>query len=142
MRPKISRFAVPIALFVVGILLLAWSVLENKGQIHWVFIIPVFTSTSIFAFLGTILIIIAIFLFFFYYLRGFAPLYAEGAPARERLEEAPQAPRADKKFGGVVLIGPVPVIFGSDPKTTIIIIVLAIILIIAAILFIVFFWKP
>lgn len=146
MKSKLSKFAIPIALLVLGILLLAYSVVEGKGQIYWILFIPVFSATSIFAFIGTILIIVALVLIFIVFIREFTIPYepepGQQKAAKTRQPAPSQAPGAKKKFGGVVLIGPIPVIFGSDPKTTIIIIVLAIILIIAAILFIVFFWNP
>jgi len=138
---KLPRFAIPITLVILGIILLAYSVIEGKGEIHWILIIPVFTGTSIFAFIGTILIIAGIFLFFWYVFRDYTRPSDEKAVQKgdKPRTASPQAPRPDKKFGGVVLIGPIPVIFGSDPKMTIIIIVLAIVLIIVTILLLTFY---
>jgi uncharacterized protein (TIGR00304 family) len=42
--------------------------------------------------------------------------------------------RAEVKGGGVIMIGPIPIIFGSDPKWTSIAIVLAIILVVLSLL--------
>ena len=56
-------------------------------------------------------------------------------PSQSQQGPRPQ-PRKSIKGGGVVLIGPIPVVFGSDAKTAMILMVLAIILIVVvAVLF-------
>jgi uncharacterized protein (TIGR00304 family) len=148
MRPGLSRFAIPLSLFVLGIVLLAISVLEGKGEVHWVLFIPVFTATSIFAFIGTVLIIISIFLFIIVFLKDFTYPYdgdaGEVGPGTSAQKASTPGPSSGgrgpgKKFGGVVLVGPIPVIFGSDKKMTAIVIILAIILMVVAILFMIFY---
>jgi uncharacterized protein (TIGR00304 family) len=151
MRKGLSRFAIPLALFVLGIVLLAFSVIEGEGQVHWVLFIPVFTATSIFAFIGTVLIIISIFLFIIVFLKDFTQPYDDEYPrGREGIGQrspkastptsGPMGQKPRKGFGGVVLVGPIPVIFGSDTRTTKIVIILAIILMVVAILFMVFYF--
>jgi uncharacterized membrane protein len=154
MRKGLSRFAVPLLMFVLGIVLLAVSVLDGTGEVHWVLFVPVFTATSIFAFIGTILIIVSIFLFIYIFLRDFTVPYDEdvregrpgkGAPPSSGTGSPQGGQGPGRKFGGVVLVGPIPVIFGSDARTTKIVIVLAIILMIVAILFMIFYlfmWNP
>ncbi|MCK5548041.1 MAG: DUF131 domain-containing protein, partial [Thermoplasmata archaeon] len=138
-------YRIPLALLVLGFLLLAYSVIEGTGEIHWVLFIPVFTATGIFAFLGTVSMIIAFLLFFLIYAREFADSTGTGreSPSRATAGRPPssQAPAVDKKFGGVVLIGPIPLIFGSDPKLTIVIVALAIVLMIVVFLFIAYYLR-
>jgi len=47
----------------------------------------------------------------------------------------PQSREKSIKGGGVILIGPVPVVFGTDKKYTILIMVLAIIIMLLALVF-------
>jgi uncharacterized protein (TIGR00304 family) len=146
MKSKFSRIGLPLTLLIIGLLLLAYSVIEQKGEIHWIVFIPVFSSTSIFAFIGTILIIVGIFLFFWGWIRDVARPAESGetgtqdaGSSQPTSARTPGAPRTDKRFGGIVLIGPIPVIFGSDPKMAIILIGLAIVLIIVTVLLLTFY---
>jgi uncharacterized protein (TIGR00304 family) len=146
MKSRLSKFAIPITLFVSGLALLAYSAFEGSLQVTWVLIIPVFSGTGIFAFLGTLLIIVGIILFFLVYLKGFTDQYEPARGGQGNVGQPPtrtaQPQGASKKFGGVVLVGPIPVIFGSDPKLTIVIVVLAIILIVVTLLLLAFYLRP
>ena len=53
---------------------------------------------------------------------------------REESKDEREETRTEVKGGGVIMIGPIPIIFGSDPKWTSIAIVLAIILVIVSLL--------
>ncbi len=61
-------------------------------------------------------------------------------PARESADESSSpGPSGRRRFGGggVILIGPIPIVLGSDPRTTILIVglTLALMVVVAAILF-------
>jgi uncharacterized protein (TIGR00304 family) len=133
---KMNRYHLfAVILLICGIISLGYSVASGEGSAGVVVFIPVFFGSGLFSFIGVLCIMAAIFLAFF----GFA----KGSLADEGVEEqqgqrtsspsqSRQSPRPQKsiKGGGVVLIGPIPVVFGSDAKTAMILMVLAIILIV------------
>ncbi len=123
-RYHISAFILAIC----GLVLMGYSVASGEGSASVVLFIPVFHGSGLLAFLGVLSIMAAVFLVFV----GF--MIQAGGPEGYEDRQAPQTtrPKAQKtvKGGGVVLIGPIPIIFGSDAKTTAILIILAVVLII------------
>ena len=124
--------ALALILAICGIALIGYSVASGEGSAGVVLFIPVFYGSGLFAFLGVLFIMAAIFLGFF----GFAVQMGsmeDFENSQEPRSSQPSKPRVQKsiKGGGVVLIGPIPIIFGSDKKTAIVLAVLAIVLIIA-----------
>jgi len=105
--------AAALALFVLGIVLLAYAAYLGEMTFTLVVIIPVVQSSNIWALAGMALIFAAIFLFFF---SMAAPMKeTPSQPAASAQPTAASQPSA-KKFGGVVFIGPIPIVFGSDKK--------------------------
>lgn len=129
---RMNRYLIiAIILAISGISLIGYSVASGEGSAGVVLFIPVFYGSGLFAFLGVICIMSAIFLAFF----GFATQLggAEDIEGQQEPGASQQTrPRAEKsiKGGGVVLIGPIPIIFGSDTKMTLVLVVLAIVLIV------------
>ena len=129
-----------IAMIVLGVALLAYSVYSREAQVYILFIIPVFTGGSLAAFGGTILLFGGIFLFFFS-LAGPAMIErvepAEAHPPPTARTSAAKTPQG--KFGGVVLLGPIPIVLGSDEKVTkwmlVVLLVIVIILLVAMLYF-------
>ena len=65
-------------------------------------------------------------------------------PESQRAEGWPRK-TADKSYGGVILIGPVPIIFGSGKRSMMMAIALSVIglvIMLAAIIFFMHYWKP
>jgi uncharacterized protein (TIGR00304 family) len=130
-----------IILLICGIISLGYSVASGEGSAGVVVFIPVFFGSGPFSFIGVLCIIAAIFLGFFGFAKG--AFYEEDLeePQGQRTSSASQSPQGQRpqksiKGGGVVLIGPIPIVFGSDAKTAMILMVLAIILIVVvAVLF-------
>ena len=131
-----NRYFVYSILFLIGgIALLGYAVASGEANVAIVVFIPVVYGSGIMAFLGMICIIAAIFLGFL----GVANRFVgeeEDEPERSTSKTRPPQPTQYKpqksvKGGGVVLIGPIPVIFGSDTRMAVILAILAIILIIA-----------
>jgi uncharacterized protein (TIGR00304 family) len=124
--------AAAFALFVLGIALLGYATYLGEMTFTLVVIIPVVQSSSVWALSGMALIFAAIFLFFF----SMATPAREG-PAQQSgvtpQSTAPQQPA--KKFGGVVFVGPIPIVFGSDKRVAewmlIVALVIVILLVIA-----------
>jgi uncharacterized protein (TIGR00304 family) len=129
-----------IILLICGIISLGYSVASGEGSAGVVVFIPVFFGSGLFSFIGVLCIMAAIFLAFMGFAKGtFEDVGVMESPGRgASSSQSPQGPRAQKsiKGGGVVLIGPIPIVFGSDAKTAMVLMVLAIILIIVvAVLF-------
>jgi uncharacterized protein (TIGR00304 family) len=119
-----------LTLFVIGIALLAYAAYLGDMTFTLVVIIPVVQSSSPWALAGMALIFVAIFLFFF----------SLATPMRETPSQqtatapqsaAPQQPA--KKFGGVVFIGPIPIVFGSDKRVAKWMIIVALVVVILSI---------
>ena len=95
------------AVFVVGVLLVALSVLDGGASVSLVLIIPVISGSSL-SFLFGVALLIA----------GFVTLVfaaSEGgitATAPPSAESSPASPNAGGA-GGLILVGPVPIVFGS-----------------------------
>lgn len=126
-----------LALLAGGVALLGYSVATGESQVHLVLIFPVVTGAGIVAFTGILLVAVGMFLGFFS-IAG--PSLVPEAPAPPPPAPGPQAPKAAapaKRFGGVVFLGPVPIVFGSDVRVSKAMLVLAIAL---TVLLLVFFF--
>jgi len=120
-----------------GLALLAYSAATGEGQVVLFLIFPVFTGSGLASFAGMLLIMLGLFLGFLS-MAGLALPGAESAPPPAAAPPAPPASPA-RKFGGVVLLGPIPIVFGSDRRVTTAMLVLAIVLTILLVLF--FLWT-
>ena len=109
------------ALFALGIALVALSILRGEGSAGLFVCVPFFSGTGLWASLGVLCFFGGMAALFVGLVRGAggaepqdAPEGAQGAPERppggENADAAPR-PRA----GGVILLGPIPLVFGSDP---------------------------
>lgn len=121
-----------------GLALLAYAAATGQGQVALVVIFPVFTGTGLVSFAGMLLIMLGFFL-------GFLSL-AGRPPPTERIPPGspePATPTAPvtpaKRFGGVVFLGPFPIVFGSDRRISTVMLVLGVLL---TILLLVFFFLP
>ena len=105
-----------LALLVAGLALIAASVAMGQGQLFLLLFIPVYTGTGALGFLG----ILVVFLGFLLTSLGSAWRVIP-APAHTGLPSpGPQAPGPaavpPAKYGGVVMLGPIPIVFGSDAR--------------------------
>ena len=118
-------------LFILGIVLIGASTFFGKGKIMLIFFIPVFYATGILAFIGMGCIIVSMFLMF----------YSMTQTLGVEEEYAPVKQERKVKGGGIVFIGPVPIIFGSDVKTAVILMILADALMMGVFLFLIIMFK-
>lgn len=101
-----------ILLFVAAALALAVSVITGESIFGFLLIFPFIIVSGPIAMIGSVLLVSAIILLFIGVMMDF----------RESAEEAVSGTddqsvwQTEKKFGGVVMIGPVPIILGSDRK--------------------------
>ncbi len=112
-----AQFAGP-ALFLAGLAALAVGFLQGEATLSLFVIFPVVTATGAWSFLGIVLMIAGVFVLFLTW-----PMAALSEVAA--VPPAPQAPStsstplpAQRRWGGVVFLGPIPVVFGSDQKVT------------------------
>lgn len=132
--------------FVSAIVFLIISSIRGEGKSGLFIIFPFFYGEGIFALLGIIFLIISFFLFFFGFIYKFENFVFETKKEKPTKDEyrvifKEEKIKTDTKtnYGGVVLIGPIPIIFGKDVKLTIILVILAIVLIL--IVWFLFYWK-
>ncbi len=124
-------------LFIVGAVVLAVGVLQGEATLSLFVIFPVVTATGAWGFLGILLMIAGVFLLFLTW--GVAPASAyEAAPIATPAPPPPSvAPPSEprRRWGGVVFLGPIPVVFGSDQKITKWMLLVAVLLFVALIVF-------
>jgi len=97
-----------------GVLTMALAVARGEASVYMVLIIPVIVGTGPLAFLGVFLVFAGFLLTFLLW-----PFRFEAEPEGQDIrpvssEGAPPA----RRWGGVLFLGPIPVIFGSDPRMT------------------------
>jgi len=116
---RLARLAGP-ALFLAGVALLAVGFLENEATLSLFVIFPVITATGVWSIVGILLMIAGFFLVFLTWPVGAEPRPVPPSPVATPPSqgEAPAAPAPARRWGGVVFLGPVPLVFGSDPKVT------------------------
>jgi len=105
-------------LIVLGVVVLVVAFLRGEATLSLFVIFPVITATGGWAAVGVLLIIAGFFAFFLTLPSWIGELRPAG-PSREPsgLENpaSPQLPQVrPRRFGGVVFLGPIPIVFGSD----------------------------
>lgn len=122
------RPVVPVAIFASGVALIALAVTSGEAEVSLILIFPLVSGSGGLFMLGTVLIV-------FSFVVGFAMLAMGQLEAQQAmLGQAGGArphegqPRTDRKYGGVVLIGPIPVAFGSDKTIALVMLVAGIVM--------------
>ncbi|MCU0853110.1 MAG: DUF131 domain-containing protein [Thermoplasmata archaeon] len=115
----------PAAFFACGVALIAAAVATGEADVSLVVIFPVFSGSG-WMFISGVLLMIAGFVAFFLAMFSAA---AYGVPDMEpRTEAGSPGRRTETRYGGVVLIGPVPIAFGSDRKTAMTMLVIGVVM--------------
>jgi len=125
------------ALILLGTFFFFLALLYGEGGLAIFFIFPVFYSTGIYGALGTLLIFAGILLLFFYPFLSSPPLetqYLEAYNERGQRDHEQNYSR-EVHYGGVLLIGPIPIVFGSDKNYAIYAAIGGVLLIIGLFLF-------
>jgi len=129
------RAVVPVALFVAGVACIAASVLSGEADVSLFLIFPVFSGSSGLFLLGVACIVFSFITGFMFLMMG--QLELAGALGKEGVATADD--RVSKpRYGGVVLLGPVPIAFGSDKPIALAMLVLGIVLAIVALILLAF----
>ncbi len=121
------RLLVPILLFAAGVALIGTAVAQGEAEVSLLLVFPVFSGSSGMFVLGTVLILLSFVVGFALLAMGqveAARLDGKGLSSLGRGEDDSRSTR----YGGVVLVGPVPIAFGSDQKMALAMLVLGIVL--------------
>ena len=109
--------------FVLGIFFLTVGGIQGDLRVGVFFVFPFIIGSGLPALVGFLFLILAFFLF----IQGFNSKVPTVGPATPPQEHGEQKPAI--KGGGIVLVGPIPIILGSSWKITLALIVGAIVLI-------------
>lgn len=119
----ISKMWFPVSVFLGGIACIAAAVATGQAEVDLVVVFPVFSGSSGLFLLGVGLIVLS-------FVAGFAMLaLSQGeSVAGVVSDDRPRQQKVEKRtrYGGVVLIGPIPIAFGSDKGMAIVMLVIGI----------------
>jgi len=125
---RLGRFLGP-GFLLAGLVALAVAVARNEASLALVFVVPVVIASGPLAVLGILLIFVGFFLTFLSWSAGPMPPPPAG-PAEVPSGASPEPARL-RRWGGVLFLGPIPLVFGSDPQVTRMMLVLGVILFLA-----------
>ncbi|MCD6481112.1 MAG: DUF131 domain-containing protein [Thermoplasmata archaeon] len=95
---------IPQLLFISGTILLFLAFLTGEGKGGIFIIFPFFYGSGIFSMVGILLIFLSFLSFFFSF------------PHEMGKTEFPPTEKTEMKTGGIIFIGPIPIVFSSDEK--------------------------
>ena len=104
------------AVLVGGLAVLALAVGLGEASVYLVVVVPVIAATGPLAFLGVLLVFVGFFLTFLLW-----PTLvdrASGEPPTASSVPPQEGPAPARRWGGVVFLGPIPLVFGSNPRMT------------------------
>jgi uncharacterized protein (TIGR00304 family) len=115
MRSTTVRY-VGIALLIFGLLTTVWSIYIGLVKFYLVVIVPVLTSDNALGMLPLLAVFAGV------VLMTVGPAFGNfDMPDAAKSANVDERPNKDRtKIGGVVLIGPIPILFGSDRSMTLI----------------------
>ena len=111
---RLVRLSGPVV-FLAGVVALVVGFAENQATLSLFVIFPVVTATGPWSILGILLMIGGFLLFFVAASPPLGPSTVTPTPPSSEIP-APPSPPVSRRWGGVVFLGPIPVVFGSDPK--------------------------
>jgi len=104
-------------LLALGAASLALGVSRGEASFYLVLIFPVITGTGAWAVLGILLLAAGFFLTILALpFRTFEEPVIVKAPPPPAPPEVPPQPASRSRWGGVVFLGPIPIVFGSDQR--------------------------
>jgi len=104
------RKTIPVIVFLCGIFLVIYGAFSGEVGLAILLFIPVIYGSGIFLIGGILLIFLAFLLYFFF---SFQQVTWKGGEviSSERSSE-------ESSYGGVIFIGPIPIVFGKDKSIT------------------------
>ena len=106
-----------VALLIAGVALIAASIATGQGQVYLLLFIPVYVGTSALGMLGILVVFLGVFLASLG--SAWRGLPAPTVPASDSVSPdsvAPPATAPPARYGGVIMLGPIPIVFGSDAR--------------------------
>jgi uncharacterized protein (TIGR00304 family) len=117
--------ALGLLLLIGGIALLGWAVSRGEAEFYLFIVFPVVTGSGAIFASGALLFMVGVIATFFGLsmraAEGMAEEYGDAPPRQaahpDQLAQAgAPAPRGGAEFGGVVFIGPIPIVFGKGQR--------------------------
>ena len=105
-----------LACLVLGLALIGLSLASGEGHLFLVLFVPVFTSGGLLGLAGMLALIAGIFLGVASFAGPRMPVGAEPPAQSPAQAPAPPAHAPAPRYGGVVMVGPIPLVFGSDAR--------------------------
>ncbi len=127
---QLSRIAGPI-LFAAGGLALAIGFAQGDASLSLVVIVPVITATGLWSALGILLLVAGFFVTIMTWPFRVEPPFALGPTGTEAVRPPPPASAKGRRWGGILFLGPIPIVFGSDTSVTRTMLILGLILFLA-----------
>lgn len=93
-----------------GILFILISILQGEADVALFVIIPVIYGSGIYLAIGIFLIFLSFILFFVFSAVGLKKEMSR----KEKTDHRGKKVKTESKYGGVIFIGPIPIIFGKD----------------------------
>ncbi len=124
---------VPLITFISGVALVAAAVALGQGEVFLFFIFPGVVSGSPLALVGFLLVLLS-FVLGFLSLADRLPSAGGPATGLPGLEPPPRPLQGNaeserhRSFGGIIFLGPIPIVFGSGQKVTTIMLVLGLVI--------------
>ncbi len=99
-----KRNIIPFIVLLAGISLVIFSIIEGEANIALLFIVPIIYGTGAYLAMGILLIFLSFIMFFIFL----------GHPRVGSREIKRTKTEKESSYGGVIFIGPIPIIFGKD----------------------------
>ncbi|MEW6069378.1 MAG: DUF131 domain-containing protein [Candidatus Thermoplasmatota archaeon] len=119
-------FKLAFILFILGIALIIINALVYEGAFSVVLFIPVFYGKGILAVIGALLIVLSLLVAMF----GFAKEFVYEKEEEVTVLAPPCREEKKMKAGGIVLLGPIPIVFSTEKSLVAILLAVAIVIIV------------
>jgi len=124
---------IPVFVFLAGVACIIAAAATGEAEVQLFIIFPIISGSSLLFIVGVLLIVASFVLGFILAATTITEMEpVQPLPPKDtvRAGQTTEGPRRNTRYGGVVLIGPIPIIFGSDRKMAWTMLALAIILIV------------
>ncbi len=127
----------PVALFAAGVALILASVATGQADVRVFALFPVFSGTSSLFLIGVLLVVLSFLAGFAVIMKGESgePRSSAGVPepldAQAPPEDVSGGQKRRTEFGGLVLVGPIPIAFGSNRSIAILMLIAGTVLVVA-----------
>ena len=117
--------------FLIGCIFLGYGFIQGQISFGFIVFIPFFIGSGLFATLGFVMVFLGMILFYLGHLQTFdnANLFNSSMDTGENNQRGFTSKKS-MKTGGIILIGPIPIVFGSTKKMLISVLIIAVILLI------------